>query len=164
LHYLSGMCSASQWSPFMAELETTRRPLPNGQACVRGKAIVRIQCTLFSYPHSFLSPHLEFHVSPLKNQIHPLVCICITFGLHSFDYYYFFFYHFLNLFYFSIKSLIILFYLVFCIRFDLHCFNCYLFLNFLWLWTLLYEFIMFVIYGVILISLHELLVLKTKSV
>ena len=83
------MPPGDQMPPFMAELETTRRPLPNGQACVRGKAIVRIQCTLFSYPHSFLSPHLEFHVSPLKNQIHPLVCICINFSSHSFYYYLF---------------------------------------------------------------------------
>ena len=73
----------------MATLETTRRPLPHDQVCVHGKAIVRIQCTLFSYPHSFLSYHLEFHASPSKNQIHPLVCICINFGSYFFYYYLF---------------------------------------------------------------------------
>ena len=52
---------------FMATLEMTCRSFSNGQACIHGKAIVRIQCTLFSYPHSFLFPHLEFHASPSKN-------------------------------------------------------------------------------------------------
>jgi hypothetical protein len=79
-----------QTPPFMAALEMTRRPLLDGQACVHAKAqqlgfsvLYFLILTLFSFLTSI------FYASPSKNQIHPLVCICINFGSYSFDYYLF---------------------------------------------------------------------------
>jgi hypothetical protein len=68
-------------------------------------------------------------------------------------------YHFLDLFYFSIVSLIILFHLIFILNLVF----LYVF-NFGWLGILFHDFFMFILYRVIVISWHKSQVLKISLI
>jgi hypothetical protein len=60
-----------QTSPLTKTLKVLRRSLFYGQTCLNGKVVTFV--IFFSFPPSFLSYRLKFHVSLLRNQICPII-------------------------------------------------------------------------------------------
>jgi hypothetical protein len=91
-HFLGGLCDVSRWSNATfcngigsVVLSSSKLSGTCAQWSIDWALIGSI-----SSPHSFLSPHLGYHVNPSKNKCVITICICIKFSHYSLGYYFVF--------------------------------------------------------------------------